>query len=446
MNTINFSALKSVSALLLLAMAATLLSGCGDARKIPPATQSGGQPSTSDSRTHNLPSDASSPAEPPSRIVPAGEVVSTASPEDFYAATMPAFLGNTEGENRVYSPTNVYIALAMLAEITEGGSREQLLTLLGATDIETLRKEVSTLWESNCRDDEISTILPAASLWTDKTLSLRADTGETLSEFYHATAHQGKMGSDSFNRAFQKWLNDQTGGLLQQQVSDQELTKDTLMALAATLYFKNRWAEEFSERATAEDLFWTDTEAITCDFMNQTLTTDYYQGDSFAAAALPFRDGCKMWLFLPDEDSSVEALLERGSDLAGLAMHASEQEALQSLPVCLSVPKFDAASNANLIDALQQLGITDVFDPDTADFSAALTDASEAYVSQISHAARVLIDEEGCEAAAFTTVMVGKSALPLSKETIDFTVNRPFLFVITGGGDVPLFVGVVNRP
>jgi len=32
------------------------------------------------------------------------------------------------------------------------------------------------------------------------------------------------------------------------------------------------------------------------------------------------------------------------------------------------------------------------------------------------------------------------------QEEIDFVVDRPFLFVITGADSLPLFVGVVNQP
>ena len=47
---------------------------------------------------------------------------------EFYEATMQEFLIDTEGENKVYSPLNVYMALAMLAETTDGESRTQILT------------------------------------------------------------------------------------------------------------------------------------------------------------------------------------------------------------------------------------------------------------------------------------------------------------------------------
>ena len=50
----------------------------------------------------------------------------------YYADTLAQFLSGEAGENRVYSPLNVYLALSMLAETAEGNSRKQILDLLGA--------------------------------------------------------------------------------------------------------------------------------------------------------------------------------------------------------------------------------------------------------------------------------------------------------------------------
>ncbi len=443
---------KAVAALLFLSLTASPLAGCDspNARGLSPAVGSGEQPFTASGETPALLSDASASEERSQQPSTSADMVSpkvidAKSPEEFYAATISTFLGNADGQNRIYSPANVYIALAMLAEITDGESREQLLTLLGTEDVETLRAYVSELWDGNCRDDEISSILLAASLWTDKGLSLQSDTVKTLSEAYHATTHQGKMGSAGFNREFQQWLNDGTGGLLEQQVSEQHFSDDTLLSLASTLYFKCRWTEEFSGSKTARETFHAKAEDILCDFMHQSRPMNFYRGEHFTAVALDFMGGSRMWLLLPDEDSSLEDLMQEESGLTDLVTHPSDWEDTQYAIVNLSVPKFDVSSELDLSDLLRELGITDIFTAKTADFSAIMDPDVDAPISEITHAARVKIDEEGCEAAAFTTMMRCGAVMPLPEE-VDFVADRPFVFVITGAGDLPLFTGVVTRP
>ncbi len=367
------------------------------------------------------------------------------SPEDFYACMISTLLTGNKEENRVCSPVNIYMALAMLTEPTEGGSRTQLMSILGEPDTASLRSYVEELWDGNNRDDRFSTLKPAASLWADQNLALRKDMVKILSQSYHASVYQGKMGSDNLDQKYRKWLGEQTGGLLEQQISSQKFSDETVLALASTLYFKGRWQDEFSKNATTEDIFHAEEEDITCEFMNRHAVMKYYRGDSFAAISLPFGDGCDMWLLLPDETSSAGELLQHEPCLTGLVMHPSEWEDTSLITVNLSIPKFDVSWDTDLSGSLKQLGVSDVFDPDMADFSAILKTPAPAWLSRVSHAARVRIDEEGCEAAAYTSMMLCGAAMP-PEEQADFIADRPFVFVITGAENVPLFAGLVNHP
>ena len=66
-------------------------------------------------------------------------------------------------------------------------------------------------------------------------------------------------------------------------------------------------------------------------------------------------------------------------------------------------------------------------------------------MTQVQHAARVKIDEKGCEAAAFTAIMAdAASAMPQELPEIEMDLNRPFAFLITGVDGLPLFIGTVN--
>ena len=91
------------------------------------------------------------------------------------------------------------------------------------------------------------------------------------------------------------------------------------------------------------------------------------------------------------------------------------------------------------------MGVKDVFDPNASDFSP-LSD-KQLMVSDAEHAARVIIDEKGCEAAAFTAIMVAEGAEwnPEEPPEMDFVLDRPFLFAVTGRDSV-LFLGAISDP
>ena len=133
----------------------------------------------------------------------------------------------------------------------------------------------------------------------------------------------------------------------------------------------------------------------------------------------------------------MEELLRRENFL-GEVLAVNEWE----VRVNWSVPKFDLHDSLKLNDALQALGVTDAFDENKADFTP-LTE-QPAYVESVNQAARVKINEEGVEAAAYTEVDVNATAAPpreLPEE--EMNLNRPFLFVIWKDG-APLFVGAVQ--
>ena len=113
--------------------------------------------------------------------------------------------------------------------------------------------------------------------------------------------------------------------------------------------------------------------------------------------------------------------------------------------VNLSVPKFDVEGEQDLVEGLMGLGVTDVFDAGRSDFTPLTEEVEQLEVSEITHAARVKVDEEGCEAAAYTVIMMEASAEWEQEEEKDFVVDRPFLFYISNGNGLPLFAGVVNQ-
>ncbi|MFR0873142.1 MAG: hypothetical protein ACLSG5_18080 [Oscillospiraceae bacterium] len=57
---------------------------------------------------------------------------------------------------------------------------------------------------------------------------------------YYASVHSGEFGSDEMTQAIRGWLNEQTGGMLNDAVSDVAPDASTLMALYSTVWFKGR--------------------------------------------------------------------------------------------------------------------------------------------------------------------------------------------------------------
>lgn len=92
---------------------------------------------------------------------------------DFFTQSIPQFLDPSE--NSSYSPVNAYMALAMLAETTDGNSRQQILDALGLDTIEQLREQVSHVWNAHYSDDGVTTLLLGNSLWLSDRFSFHQE-------------------------------------------------------------------------------------------------------------------------------------------------------------------------------------------------------------------------------------------------------------------------------
>ena len=379
--------------------------------------------------------------------------------DEFLSRSTAQFLSGAGEDNRVYSPLNVYLALSMLAETAGDNSRAQILNLLQVDSIEALRERANALWRDNYRDDGTVTAILGNSLWLRDGMTYSQEVLDTLARDYYASSFSGKMGTEEYNQALRDWINEQTNGLLAEQAEGLEMSADTVLALASTLYFKAAWYGEFNKENTETDTFHALSGDVDTEFMHKTMEGIYYWGEHFAAVELRFQEGGSMWLILPDEGYAVDKLLD-GGEAMDFLLHDKRgrwdekaQEYVgawpgkQFLDINLSMPRFDVSSDLNLIEGLKSLGVTDVFDPAVSNFDPLeASTVDPLYISQVQHAARVKVDEEGCEAAAFTVMMMEATAMAPPNEEVDFILDRPFLFAVTGDSGLPLFTGVVNQP
>ena len=359
----------------------------------------------------------------------------------FLRQSCDQFLSDAEG-NLLYSPINAYIGLSMVAELTAGQTRQQILDVLGVSDLTVLRKQISALWEMVYQDNgnEICTL--ANALWLDESLQYKQAPMDILGHDYYASVYRQDLSSRRALKDIQAWLNNNTGGLLKDAVQNIQLPQEAVLALYSTIYFQAKWQDEFNATSNTKDAFHGrsgDTEAT---FMNKKLyQMNYYWEEDYGAVSLGLKNGSSMWLILPDEDKTVDDVLESGAYLDMIAAPYQHWENKKFMKVNLSVPKFDVQSKQNLRSGLEAMGITDLFRLGQADFSEAF--AGPVFLTAANQAVRVQIDEQGVKAAAYIEFPGAGSPMP-PEEIIDFVLDRPFLFVIADGSGIPLFAGVVN--
>jgi serpin B len=172
--------------------------------------------------------------------------------------------------------------------------------------------------------------------------------------------------------------------------------------------------------------------------MRADLQTGYAVTDDFAAVRLPYAGDAAMVILLPNRGSPT--------DLASTLALADLDIAWQQRSVDITLPSFEFESEISLKAALQALGMNAAFEApigDGADFTG-ITEVRELFVTDAFHKTFIALDEEGTEAAAATSIVVGLTSAP---EPATFAADRPFLFWIEHGstGEM-LFLGQVTDP
>jgi len=364
----------------------------------------------------------------------------------FFSSSIKQLLADAGTENRVYSPLSLFMALSMSAEISGGNTRQQILGLLGQDSIESLRSHANSIWQANYMDDGMAKCVIANSIWLHRNISYSQDIMNRLAIDYYSSSFVGEPGSEEYDKLLQEWLSSRTDGMLDEFIKDIRLDPQTVIALASTVDYAGKWNDKFNKDMTETGTFHSPAADIICDFMNKTTHSSYFWSDKFAAMSLSLENNGDMRLILPDEGITPSELLSDEKTMAFL-MDKNIYKSFDNkfVEVTMSVPKFDVSSGTELSDELKKLGITDAFDAERSDFSP-LTDG-DSYgiaISEVTHAARVQIDEEGCRASALTVMDYCGAAMPDGH--VDFILDRPFIFEIMSETGLPLFVGIVNSP
>ncbi|MBQ6293784.1 MAG: serpin family protein [Lachnospiraceae bacterium] len=361
----------------------------------------------------------------------------------YYERLMKVMLAGQE-DNAVCSPLNIYMALAMLAEVTDGNTRQQILDVLCVPDVETLREKAALLWKSNYADSFQLQSLLADSYWLSSAYNYNKSTLQTLAERYYADSFIGTPGSDAMNKALQKWTDENTGGLLSEQTKEMKMDRNAVLALVSTILFKAMWEDPFWKTNNRQEVFHGAKGDTEVEMMHGEKTADWYEGECFESVGLPLTDSGFVYICLPKEGTEA-ADLAADPELLNMLKRNEQGPYEPRGKVILSLPKFKVEGQTDLMKILPALGITDVTDQTLADFTPLMAKKEEAaglYLGKAQHAAMVEIDEDGIVGAAYTYLEMLAAYIEPGHS---FTVDRPFLFLVTGQDNSILFAGVVQN-
>ncbi|MFW2512475.1 serpin family protein [Demequina sp. SO4-13] len=360
-----------------------------------------------------------------------------------------------DAENTVVSPVSIGLAFGMADAGASGSVADALEAAFGFPGTGEERLEAFNAYEqalsippgttgeepSTGEDVTLPTVTIANRVYTDTDFAPRPEYIEDVETWFGAGAETVPMRSDGAAAAdaMNAWIDDRTEGLIQNLYSAQSFNNASRLTLLNALYMKAAWRETLDPELTV-DLPFTrlDGTAEDVPMMDATDTASAVAtGDDYMAASLAYAgDALEMVVVVPDEGAFAGVRERMGSDLMAELDGAWSQE-----PFVVQIPRFEAGSKLNLGAVMEgQLGLDGIFGVVGLDGI-----GEELLIGSAIHATKVIVDEEGTEAAAVTGISVEDSGMP--DPALEVIADRPFLYVIrdvdTGAA---LFVGQVLDP
>jgi leukocyte elastase inhibitor len=292
---------------------------------------------------------------------------------------------------------------------------------------------------------DLKLVVADALMLTGQGAALSKDYVALLKDSYAAEVFQNASLKD-----VNGWVERKTEGKID-KILDQP-DQRSAVALLNAVYFKAAWAMPFNKGTTRDEAFHVSaSQRVRVPMMHREadIPPSYplVVRPGYRAIRLPYVVGSiGMVVVLPDAIDGLMAVnATLGAQELAELLAALRAEAPQS--VNLALPRFKAASKAELTPAFREAGMVLAFDPSRADFSGMTgrpAEQARLAIGQIAHRAVIEVQEEGTEAAAASGAMTLTSA-PVNPET--FRVDRPFLYyVVDDHTGAILFQGRVVDP
>ena len=347
-----------------------------------------------------------------------------------------------DGENTALSPTSIGLAFGM-ADAGATGDLERAIA--GFFSFPAQGKErleaFNALDQALESDTEGKVVTVANRLFTDSAFTPLEDYRIALATYFGAGAEPVPMASDG-NKAAKRingWISDRTNGLIKDLVTPDMFNDQSRVMLANTVYMNCDWDQPFEAEATwDQDFTLLDGSAVTVPLMHQgDAWGEAARGDGWVAGTKPYLErDTELLILVPDEGRFTEIEDNLAQVIGDFDATATETEYL------LALPKFTATSTTDLREVMEGgLGAKGIYDVIGLDGI-----GKDLYISSAAHGVKVIVDEEGTEAAGATVIGIEAGSAPAEPE-IEVVADQPFIYVIrdTATGAI-LFVGRVLDP
>lgn len=340
--------------------------------------------------------------------------------------------------NVVLSPTSIFLIACMLYNGAGGNTYSQIATALNLpkpTEINPWNRQLLNYLVMDKPDHEVSI---ASALWFGKGVLCHEDFVNNAVEAYSASLYGVDFASPEAIEQINYWAENATKGRITHVLNEADCDANTVFVISNAIYFFAKWETKFDSKNTKDSPFYmVGGGSKSVKMMSKVDSLAYREDDNAQMVKLPYKQSpYYMQLVLPKPGRSFGHCIEYIKN-PNVVMNA-----VPKTSVALQMPRMDIEFGDSLNQAMSQLGMHNLF---AADCDLSLITPG-IRVSFVKHAAKLLVDESGTEAAAFTAAG-GYGSLAALQTSVSMTLDRPFLMAIadSGTGQV-LFSGAILSP
>jgi len=346
-------------------------------------------------------------------------------------------------ENIVIAPLGVASCTSVLSTGAKGKTQDELLKALSSK--KTLSAtECSKVYKHITRRVPDIDLTFASSIYAPGNVQFDSSFKQKFSSLFDGNM-QTANSPNALSAQIVKWVKTKSKNMIVLNSSD---ISPSNVGVINVLYFKALWKDQFEPTQTKiENFTKSDNSTMTVDMMHQDFTVMYQENNESQMIKLPYQTGptaidspFSMYIVLPKSGRTPEKTFSEFTAQKVTERIASMQYRCGSL----ALPRFAITTDFSFNAALQKFGAKTAFTPQ-ADFTG-MTKSSSAYLNEMSQKLKLIVNERGTEASAFTqsSLCLGGSEW---KNPFTMVVNRPFIIILRDDeSGAILLLGIVRNP
>ena len=334
-------------------------------------------------------------------------------------------------KSNILSPISITYALGMLNNGADGQTKAQINQVLGFADtgVDGINAFCRKMLTEAPAIDKLTKVMIANTIFMNKDYELLPDFVSKAHEFYDAEPETRDFYDGQTMDVINQWASDHTAKMIEQVLDENSFNPDAVSYLLNAIYFKGTWMAKFDADETKMEVFehaGPDKDLLEVPMMHKTEEMGYTENEQCQAVNLYYGNGAyQMTVLLPRECVSLYDLACSLSD----NVWKSKYQDMRSATVDLKLPRFEISTDVNLKSIMKQLGVTDAFDAEKAQFPWFCNVPT--FIGLMKQVAKIKVSEEGTEAAAVTVIGVESTAMPEEPRYATLVADRPFLYVIS---------------